>query len=123
MTLSKIIRHNTGFDNCPENVFFASQNCIGVKDFQCIPRPADKTNFKVQYDEMKMEKEKMENITQLLIIVAAILGGITLCLFLIAVILMCRKRQSSKTAKGDIDDVQSGSKFVCLFSLYINLLF
>lgn len=112
MTLSKIIRHNTGFDNCPENVFFASQNCIGVKDFQCIARPADRTNFKVQYDEMKKEKERMENITQILIIAAAVLGGLTLCLALVAVILMCRKRQtSSKMGKGDIDDVQSGSKF------------
>lgn len=112
MTLSKIIRYNTGFDNCPENVFFSSQNCIGVKDFQCIPKPADKSNFNAQYDEMKKEKERIENITQILIIVAAVLGGITLCLFLVTVILMCRKKQTSKNTKGNVGDEQSGSKFI-----------
>ena len=115
MTLSKIIRYNTGFDNCPENVFFSSQNCIGVKDFQCIPKPADKSNFNAQYDEMKKEKERIENITQILIIVAAVLGGITLCLFLVTVILMCRKKQTSKNTKGGVGDEQSGSKFIFYF--------
>lgn len=37
LTLSEIIRLNTGFKTAPDHVFFSSQYCEGVKDFQCIP--------------------------------------------------------------------------------------
>ena len=97
-TLSKIIRLNTGFDNCPENVFFSSQNCIGVKDYQCIPRlTTSSVHFQQEYDEMKREKERMEQQTTILIVVAAVLGGVVLCLFLIAVVLMCCNSRKSKS--------------------------
>ena len=38
LTLGKIIRLNTGFKSAPDHVFFSSQYCEGVKDFQCVPR-------------------------------------------------------------------------------------
>ncbi|CAH3032723.1 unnamed protein product, partial [Porites evermanni] len=38
MTLSKIIRMNTGFKTAPDNVFFSTQYCASVKDFQCVPK-------------------------------------------------------------------------------------
>ena len=36
MTLGKLIRMNTGFKSAPDNVFFSTQYCAGVKDFQCV---------------------------------------------------------------------------------------
>jgi len=115
-TLSKIIRFNTGFDNCPENVFFSSQNCIGAENYQCIPRLTSSSNsnsmdFQHEYDEMKREKERMEQQTTILIVVAAVLGGVVLCLFLIAVIMMCKGgRSKSKEFVGEAD-----SKFLSKF--------
>ena len=38
MTLGKLIRMNTGFKSAPDNVFFSTQYCAGVKDFQCVPK-------------------------------------------------------------------------------------
>ncbi|KAJ7374300.1 hypothetical protein OS493_007386 [Desmophyllum pertusum] len=38
LTLSKIIRLNTGFKSVPDNVFFSTQYCAGVENFQCVPR-------------------------------------------------------------------------------------
>ena len=38
LTLGKIIRLNTGFKSAPDHVFFSSQYCEGIKDFQCVPR-------------------------------------------------------------------------------------
>lgn len=38
LTLGKIIRLNTEFKSAPDNVFFSTDYCSGVKDFQCIPK-------------------------------------------------------------------------------------
>ncbi|KAL9953649.1 hypothetical protein ACROYT_G041099 [Oculina patagonica] len=38
LTLGKIIRLNTGFKSAPDNVFFSTDYCASVKDFQCVPK-------------------------------------------------------------------------------------
>ncbi|KAL9953645.1 hypothetical protein ACROYT_G041095 [Oculina patagonica] len=38
LTLGKIIRLNTGFKSAPDNVFFSTDYCTSVKDFQCVPK-------------------------------------------------------------------------------------
>ena len=37
-TLSRIIRRNTKFKNPPENVFFSTDFCRDVENYQCIRR-------------------------------------------------------------------------------------
>lgn len=107
-TLSQIIQYNTGFDDCPENVFFSSQNCIGVRNFQCIPKRSSKLNFKHEYNEIKKENEKMEDITHTLVIVAALLGAVTLLMFLTVVVLICKKN-GGKMATSKQREVEKSS--------------
>ncbi|XP_020605845.1 thyroid peroxidase-like [Orbicella faveolata] len=38
LTLGKIIRLNTEFKSAPDNVFFSTDYCSGVTDFQCVPK-------------------------------------------------------------------------------------
>ena len=54
MTLGKLIRLNTGFDECPDNVFFSTRNCIGVKYYQCISKP-----LKNKEDELKEQNTEL----------------------------------------------------------------
>lgn len=54
LTLGKIIRLNTGFKSAPDHVFFSSQYCEGVKDFQCVPRD----NSTVENFQEKTTKQK-----------------------------------------------------------------
>ena len=54
LTLGKIIRLNTGFKSAPDHVFFSSQYCEGVKDFQCVPRD----NNTVENFQEKTTKQK-----------------------------------------------------------------
>lgn len=37
LTLSKIIRLNTGFKSAPDNIFFSTEHCSTVTNFWCIP--------------------------------------------------------------------------------------
>ena len=37
LTLGKIIRLNTGYKSAPDNVFFSTEYCAGVENFQCVP--------------------------------------------------------------------------------------
>ena len=43
LKLSKIIRLNTGFKSSPENVFFSTDYCSSVNDFQCVPHNESET--------------------------------------------------------------------------------
>ena len=38
LTLGEIIRLNTEFKSAPDGVFFSTDYCSGVKDFQCVPK-------------------------------------------------------------------------------------
>uniref|UniRef100_V9GVG1 Peroxinectin n=1 Tax=Hydra vulgaris TaxID=6087 RepID=V9GVG1_HYDVU len=85
-SLGKIIRLNTGFTDCPDNVFFSSENCIGVKNHQCIPRlfsndkffrTANDVHFKDKHNE---QGDKIK----LLIILASVFGAFSGLLLVIA---------------------------------------
>ena len=43
LTLGKIIRLNTEFKSAPDNVFFSTDYCSGVDNFQCVPKTVDST--------------------------------------------------------------------------------
>ena len=50
LTFSEIIRLNTEFKTAPENVFFSSDFCASVKDFQCVPKEEGPTVTEAETD-------------------------------------------------------------------------
>lgn len=84
-TLSKIIRMNSGFKTCPENTFFASHQCAGVKDHQCIER--HKTNLQHKYDELKGDCDQ-----KLLITLAGAVGVLALVLVIIVFVIVYKTK-------------------------------
>ena len=87
MTLGKIIRMNTGFKTAPDNVFFSTQYCAGVKDFQCVPKT-----------ETTSVTEATSNATRnVLIAISVVLFAVVVVLVTVLVWLWYRSRQ--KTTK------------------------
>ncbi|XP_065655508.1 uncharacterized protein LOC100209490 isoform X5 [Hydra vulgaris] len=94
-TLSQIIKLNTGYYDCPNNVFFSLQNCFGSKDYQCIPRNngLDKNKDSNILDLIRKNQEQMKEIT-ILTIVTSLFG--VLLFFLVVLILYCAKIKKGK---------------------------
>ena len=97
MSMGKIIRLNTNFKSCPDNVFFASRNCKGVDNHQCIPRSCMDGNCYMQQENMKLSDKvsDQEEVVTGLIVTAVILG--ILCLVLIIGAVFTRHRATTKT--------------------------
>ena len=66
LTLGRIIRLNTGFKTAPDNVFYSTQYCASVKDFQCAPHIENMTGSceniqqKLKNLERKLAKRKQD---------------------------------------------------------------
>jgi len=88
-TMGEIIRFNTGFDDCPENVFFSKQNCDGVKDHQCIPRPSKQSEEVRQLNsknsKLQSDNDDKQDKLRTLIIITCVLAGITLLVIICAI--------------------------------------
>jgi len=87
LTLSEIIRLNTGFKSVPENVFFSSDYCASVKDFQCVPK---------EEDTMITEAETSNTVRNVLIAVSVVMF-VVLVVFVVLLVRFCiRLRQRRK---------------------------
>jgi len=87
-TMGKMIRMNTAYQDCPDDVFFATQRCSGVKDHQCIPillPTSDYMSMQSQNEKLTKETNDQDYTIQTLIIVAAILGFACLVCLLFAI--------------------------------------
>ena len=86
MTLGKLIRMNTGFKSAPDNVFFSTQYCAGVKDFQCVPKT-----------EIPSVTEATSNATRnALIAISVVMSVLVVLLVAVLVWLWFRSRQKRK---------------------------
>ena len=86
MTLGKLIRMNTGFKSAPDNVFFSTQYCAGVKDFQCVPKT-----------EIPSVTEATSNATRnALIAISVVMSVLVVSLVAVLVWLWFRSRQKRK---------------------------
>ncbi|XP_073248167.1 uncharacterized protein [Porites lutea] len=86
MTLGKLIRMNTGFKSAPDNVFFSTQYCAGVKDFQCVPKT-----------EIPSVTEATSNATRnALIVITVVMFVLVVSLVAVLVWLLYRSRQKRK---------------------------
>lgn len=84
LTLSKIIRLNTGFKSVPENVFFSSDYCASVRDFQCVPK---------EEDPMVTEAETNNTVRNVLIAVSVVMFVVLVILVVFLVRFCIRLRQ------------------------------
>lgn len=108
-TLGKIIRLNTGFEECPDNVFFSTKNCIGVEKHQCVPKL--ESNEIVEVNEknrqLKDEVEEKDEKLKLLIILLGVISAVCLLVILISVKIAKTK---GKTDKGQIPCVVTNTQ-------------
>ena len=95
MTLGKIIRLNTGFDECPDNVFFSTLNCIGVKNHQCIPKPLTSKEYelKEQNSELSEKISDKDKEIDVLISVTSVLAVLCFVCLLFCIWTILRRRQ------------------------------
>ena len=98
LTLSKIIQLNTEFKDCPEHVFFSSNNCKGIRNHQCIPKNAESESVIEDSESVVRENNKKDN-TILGLVVATVILAV---LFLIALgmVLHMTYIKNKKTVEG-----------------------
>ena len=98
LTLSKIIQLNTEFKDCPEHVFFSSNNCKGNRNHQCIPKNTASESVIEDSESVVRENNKKGN-TILGLVVATVILAV---LFLIALgmVLHMTYIKNKKTVEG-----------------------
>lgn len=98
-TFAEIIRMNTGIDECPDHVFFASRNCDGARNHQCVPKSGD-MNYEYEYERVRKEKDEEMKKTLTLTIVAGVLGFVALlCLIVALALTLCGRRNIQKASE------------------------
>lgn len=89
---------NTGFEECPDNVFFSTKNCIGVEKHQCVPKL--ESNEIVEVNEknrqLKDEVEEKDEKLKLLIILLGVISAVCLLVILISVKIAKTKGKTDK---------------------------
>lgn len=95
--MGEIIRLNTDFKDCPDNVFFSTRKCKGVKNHQCVPRPCRDVDCHLELENMKLSTEinEQKTLVRCLIIIAGILAAV--CILLLIGAIMVRGRMSKKS--------------------------
>ena len=83
--MSKIIRLNTGFKSVPVNVFFSSDYCASVEDFQCVPKDEEGPTV--------TEAETSNTVRNVLIAVSVVMFVILVILVVFLVRFCIRLRQ------------------------------
>ena len=102
--MGKIIRLNTGFDECPDNVFFSTRHCSGVKDHQCIPKLQENEMSELKKKNVKLsdEKEKQDLEIEILIAVTAALSFVCFVVLMLAIRLAVKKRNDPSAGEHGI---------------------
>ncbi|XP_031575311.1 peroxinectin A-like [Actinia tenebrosa] len=96
LTLGRIIRLNTNIKNIPDNVFFSTQYCAGVENYQCKPRdplPLCRNDTSVGRKEHSTNQEYGSNI----FIGLALLSSVSFVVNAFLIFLWLRERKSVRT--------------------------
>lgn len=102
LTLGRIIRLNTNIKNVPDNVFFSTQYCAGVENYQCKPRvllPSCRNDTSSKED--KPVRRKVHSTNQgygpKLFVGLAVLCSLSFMVNVVFIVLYLRKRKCVRT--------------------------